>query len=108
MLAARTALGDGAEGCAAIPAQRPQLESNQNPGERISTAPLIRGTRPPDQHGGTSRPNKPRDLRSVSGAFRGAGATGPCRVWAEPATLSAQRRRRESALASFGAAGTVF
>nr|ASD54096.1 Hypothetical protein [Pseudomonas aeruginosa] len=59
MLAACTALGDGAEGCAAIPAQRPQLESNQNPSELISTASLIRGTRTPGQHGGTSRPNNP-------------------------------------------------
>lgn len=46
-------------------------------------------------------------MRVVSGAFWGAGATGPCRVWAEPTMLSAQRRRRESALASFGAVGTA-
>ena len=72
-----------------------------------ATNQLIRGTREPGQHGAPARPIHPVPLRDVSGAFGGAGATGPCRVWAEPTMLSAQRRRRESALASFGAVGTA-
>lgn len=69
---------------------------------------LIRGTRESGQHGAPARPLFTHVvLHGVSGAFGGAGATGPCRVWAEPTMLSAQRRRREPALASFGAVGTA-
>jgi hypothetical protein len=60
---------------------------------------LIRGTRVFGQHGAPARPIRPW--------WGGSGATGPCRVWAAPTMLSAQRRRREPALASFGAVGTA-